>query len=222
MNKDDLQKIYAFYWGEEAYTFPTGFEHRYDKDSSAILYSLIRHYKPRECLEIGTWKGGSSHIIMSALLKNKAETKLPFHYVASELEDDLRQETYNNVVSVCGEGPRMIGDITKNLERIPVKLDFLMVDTNHDLDTTKWIVDNVFPHIKKGALLSIHDWAVEDIDGNLVGKGEYGRGGWDETNYYMDLITSGKWPFKKIWWNYHNPLREDHGTNWESAYWEKI
>lgn len=222
MTNDEINNLVDKYWRKEGYKMPDHFEHRYDPDSSAILYSLIRKYKPVSCLEIGTWRGGSSHIIMSALLKNQKEIKKKFHYVASELADDLRDETYKNVSSICGEGPRMIGDITMNLARIPSHLDFLMIDTDHDLKTTEWIVANVFPHVKRGALLSIHDWAVEEKDGKLVGKGELGTGGWEETNYYMDMIRGGKWPFKKIYWTYGNPAWPSMSPTRESAFWEKI
>jgi len=50
--------------------FPDGFEHRFDSDSSAILYSFIRKYQPVKALEIGSSRGGSACIIMQALQKN--------------------------------------------------------------------------------------------------------------------------------------------------------
>jgi len=154
--------------------------------------------------------------------RQKQKNKRKFNYVASEIANDLRNETYRNVKEICGDGPRMIGDITKNLERIPQKIDFLMIDTDHDLDTTKWIVENIFPHVQKGALISIHDWAVQEIDGKLVGKGDQGIGGWAETDYYMDLIREDKWPFKKVYWTYNNPAWFIMGSSWESGFWEKV
>jgi predicted O-methyltransferase YrrM len=214
MTNEEIKTLVDKYWGE--YTFPEGFEHRFDPDSSAVMYSLIRQYKPVSVLAIGCWLGGSTCVIMSALQKNKKD----FNYVASELLDDKREETRKNVLSKCNQAPILVGDIMENLDSVPKKLDFLFIDTNHDREVTQWIVDNIFPRVQKGALIAIHDFAVEEIDGKWVGKGEGGIGGLPETELYMDMFHGGKWPFKKLYWTYHNPFREGMNPNWEGSFWE--
>jgi predicted O-methyltransferase YrrM len=219
MTKEEVNILVQQYKGE--YTAPTEFEHRFDPDSSNLLYALLRKYKPRSCLSIGTWLGGSTCLIMAALLENTLVIP-SFHYIASELLDDMRQKTYENCLRVTHEVPEMIGDITKNLDKVPKKLDFLFVDTDHDLETTRFIVKNIFPRLIKGSLVAIHDFAVEEIDGKWIGKGHEGIGGLPETQYYMDLYHAGKWPLKKLYWMYHNPYFEGGRTDWEGSFWEYV
>ena len=209
MTVEEVLKLKSEYFDKEGYHFPP-IEHRLEAYSSALLYSFIRKYKPTSVLGIGTWEGGSTWLMMAALLKNKKK----FNYVASELLDDKRKETTLNCFAKNGKSPIMIGDITKNLDKVPEKIDLLYSDTDHDLDTIKWIVENIFPRLTQGALVVFHDWAVQEINGELVGKGNYGQGGWDETTYLMDLIRENKLPFKKLFWTFKNPGLE------ETAFWE--
>ena len=180
---------------ELSYALPSGFEHRYDVDSSIILYSLIRHFKPRYCLEIGSWKGGTTCVTMDALIKNN----LPFQFVVSELVKDLQIETVKNCLEQCGMAPAMVGDITKcSLIALPPKFDLLVIDIDHDQPTSEWIIKNIFPLLRTGALVAIHDWAVKDIDGQWIEKDD----AWPETKYLIDLRRKGKLPLEKLYWNY--------------------
>jgi predicted O-methyltransferase YrrM len=210
MTLEEIQKIQENY--REEYVHTSDYEHRYDNVSSRILYALIRKYKPVNLLEIGTWRGGSTSTIMQALIKNGGE----FSFIGSELLKKMRVQTKKNLVKELGIAPQMIGDITKNLDKIPSDLDFLMIDTDHDLETTRWIFENILPKCKKGALVSIHDWAVEERDGKLLGKGEDGVGGWPETDYIMDLYRKGELPLEKLFWTYGVTGPE------ESSFWTKI
>jgi cephalosporin hydroxylase len=182
-------------------------EHRVDGQSEQEIKDYISRFKPTNALEIGSWEGGSTIAIVSALLGNG----LPFNFVSSELLDDKRKATEINVLGATSYKPKMIGDITKNLKEVPDKLDFLMVDTDHDLATTIWILDNIFPKLKKGALVIFHDWAVAEIEGKWIGKGEGGVGGWPETQYMMELHEQGKLPLKKLYWNWENTRRCETG-----------
>jgi predicted O-methyltransferase YrrM len=183
---------------KEDYIGPGGFEHRVDPESEKLIYNYVREFKPKNVLEIGTSHGGSTCAILSALIKNGK----PYKFVASELADDLRTECALHCKDTCGVEPIMVGDVTKNLDKIPKKIDFLMHDDDHDLATTQWVVDNIFPRLKKGALVIFHDWAVSEKDGRWVGKGADGTGGWPETQLLMDLHHAGKLPLKKVYWNY--------------------
>lgn len=211
MTREEMDQLTQKYFVADAYAFPQEFEHRVDQKSSAMMYSLIRLHKPKAALEIGTWRGGSTCIIQSALLKNGGE----FTHIASELLNDLRQQTEENVLRVCGHTPMMIGDIMQNLDSIPAEIDFLFVDTDHDEIVTQWIEKHIFPRVRKGGIFVMHDWAVEEKDGKLIGKGTDGVGGWPETNYFMKKIESGDFPFQRIFWTWNNP-----GTE-ETAFWEK-
>ena len=201
MTNEQVAILVNDYFKKEGYSFPQDFEHRVDPDSSAVIYSFIRHYKPTTALQIGTWEGGTTCIIAAALKKNK----LPYTFVASELLDDKRQFTKEHVYRQTRTKPTLIGDITKNLDLVPKEIDFLFHDTDHDKDTTLWVLDNIFPRIKKGGLVIFHDWAVTEVDGKWVGKGENGAGGWPETQVLMDLHNSGNLPLEKVYWNYKNP-----------------
>lgn len=196
MTNEEINKLVEKYFRAEGYKFPTDFEHRLDPNSSAILYSLIRHFKPKTCVEIGSWYGGSTCLIMTALLKNKND----FTFISSERENDLRETTTRNVFNNCQITPIMVGDITKSLDFMPSKIDFLFVDTNHDRETTEWIVENLWPRLVPGALYTMHDWAVKEVEGKLVGKGNEGTGGTPETEFLMELHRQGKFPFEKIYW----------------------
>lgn len=206
MTKDEMSLLVDKYFSKEGYQFPTGFEHRFERDSSAMMYSIIRKYKPSKCLEIGSWLGGSTAVIMAALIKNGN----PFTFVCSELEDDLRKSTAQNVLQHQGREPIMVGDITKNLDKIPESLDFLFVDTNHDLDTTKWIVENIWPKVSKGGIFCMHDWPVYELDGVLKPK----DGSWPETQYLLSLMEKNTFPFKKLYFAYENNPGEKETGFW--------
>ncbi len=199
MTKEEINQLLEEYWGPANYTFPTHFEHRFEQNSSAMMYALIREFKPKNVVHLGTSHGGSACIIMSALKANGT----PFKYVASELLDDLRAECEQNVIDKCGEAPIMVGDCTQNLDKFPEEIDFLFHDTDHDRETTEWVFKNIVPRLKPGALVIFHDWAVAENDkGEWWGKGADGVGGWPETEYMLELHRAGKFPFKKVYFNY--------------------
>jgi|GEM_PF-6657559 len=217
MTHDQIEELCKKYFDQEGYTFPTHFEHRLEERSSRILYSLIRHFKPTSALGMGTWHGGSTCVMMAAFLKNGNK----FKYVASELLDELRASTERNCIEKNGVAPAMIGDITKNLDKVPKTLDFIYHDTDHDLETTKWIHENIFPRIKKGSLVAMHDWAVEfNEEGKLWGKGGGGTGGWPETQYWMDEYEKGTLGLKPYFWTWK---KTNYGLNGgeETAFWIK-
>lgn len=217
MHNNEVVSLVDRYWKQEPYTFPSTIEHRVDPDSSALLYSFLRDRKPKTVVEIGTWEGGSTAIIAAALKKNERGT----HY-ASELMDDLRETTRKIVKEHVGVEPMMLGDITCSLEQFPSTFDGLFVDTNHDLEVTEWIVKNLWPRLDRGGLFVMHDWAVAEKEGVLIGKGDNGKGALPETEYLMELYKKQQFPFKKLYWTYGNPLWEGMSPSWETAFWEKL
>lgn len=204
MTNEEMSQLVNKYFNVEGYTFPDHFEHRVDADSSAVIYSMVRENKPTNVLQIGCWEGGTTSVIMAALLKNEK----PFNFLASEILSDKVEHTALHCVEKNNQSPIIIGDITKSLDRIPEKVDFLYHDTDHDFDTTKWVLDNIFPKLKEGALVIFHDWAVEDKDGKWIAKG----GAWPETEYMIKLHEEGKLPLEKVYWNYHNPGQWETGV----------
>lgn len=203
LTKKDIDKLIEKYFPAGEYEFPNFFEHRYDPDSSAITYSLIRHFKPKTILHIGTWEGGSVCLVMSALLMNRK----PFVYIASELLNDKRQNTARHCMEKNGTTPIMIEDITLNLHLIPDNIDFLFHDTDHDLRTTQWVFENIIPKLSDGALVNFHDWSVKEIDREWVAKEK----AWPETEYMLKLHKTGKLPLEKLYFNYEEGKGREAG-----------
>ena len=209
----DINNLIFKHFTGDGVTFPNWFERRVDDESSAILYSLIREYKPKNVLEIGTFHGGITTLILSSLIKNGGK----FTFVASELIEERMNITKDNSERMCGVSPILIGDITKNLDKVSETLDFLFVDTDHDLDTTKWIIENIWPRVVSGGIFGMHDWPVRVVKGEIRSKEMDGIGNcWPETNYLIELIKEKKFPFELIYWTYRG-----QGSP-EAGFWIKL
>ena len=194
MTTDEIDALRKEYWEPINYNFSDeNFEHRFEETSSAMMYSLIREYKPTNVVALGTSYGGSTLIITAALLANG----LPYTYLAAEKEDDLRKQTRDHVIQKYGVAPELIGDLTIH-ENYPDEIDFLFHDTNHDRETTEWVFKNVMPKVKKGGLVIFHDWPVAEKDGEWVAK----DGMWPETEYMLELKKKGKLPLEKVFFNW--------------------
>ena len=193
MTTQEINALLKKYWKPSGYTFPD-FEHRFEQESSAMVYALLRGYKPTNIVALGTSFGGSTCLMMHAIIKNKK----PFKYLAAEIEDNLREETRKHCVKVNKRVPELIGDLTK-YEDYPDDIDFLFHDTNHDRETTEWVFKNIMPKVKKGALVVFHDWPVaEQEDGRWIAKDQ----AWPETQYMLELKKDNKLPLEKVYFNW--------------------
>lgn len=212
MNLKKMKALVEKYWVGDGYVPPEMTEHRVDLEwSEPIIYSMIRKYKPTSLLEFGTSYGGTACLTMSALLKNG----VPFNYVASEMDQAVLEECHTNILKSCGQAPFLIGKIEDNLDLVPDELDYVLIDTNHDLDNCKWYMKNIIPRVKKGGLVIIHDWAVREINGELVYENNDGTG--YEIVYLMDLYKKGELPLKKLYWSWGDGERPKRGGPIEAA-----
>ena len=206
MNTEEMKALVEKYWIGDGYIPPEMTEHRVDLQwSEPIIYSVIREYKPTSLLEFGTSYGGTACLTMSALLKNGK----PFTYVASEQDPPVLEECKYNIMKACGQLPTMVGKIEDNMDQVPELLDYVLIDTNHDLENCKWYIKNIFPRVKKGGFVIIHDWAVRELNGQLVYENNDGTG--HEIVHLMDLIQRGKLPLKKFYWSWADGERQRRG-----------
>lgn len=226
MTKEELRAIVTKYFDGDNHTWPAFMSYgggdtevRYDYDSSKLCYSLIRHFKPTKCLEFGTSFGHSTIFITDALLKNEQ----PFEFVALEMEQGIYDAAKRNLtIQHRRLIPTLIhGLIEDHLDEIPQELDFVFIDTNHDRESTEWYVKHIIPRVKKGGLVAIHDFAVEEIDGKLVGKGGTGGFALPETEVLVEHIQKGDLGLEKLYWNYNNPLFDGENPRWEASFWLK-
>ena len=201
LTQTDINDLITKYFDPEGYSFPDGFEHRFDPYSSKILYSLVREFKPRTCVEFGTSFGGGTAVVLAALRKNR----LPYWYIASELRDDIRQQTVANVYAKNLATPQFMTAIEENLDYVPEEIDFLYVDGDHDLANCQWYLENLLPRVKPGGLVVIHDWSVtKDL--------AYTGGDFPEIHYLIDQYKSGKLPLTRLYWTWG-----DEGWNGQAA-----
>ncbi len=123
---------------------------------AAPLYTIIRHFKPRHFMEIGS--GHSSKVISSALEKNKQD-------------DPLQASEYTIIDPYPGEMvsklPAVSRLIKEKVECVDLKLfeklennDILFIDSSHTVKTggdVNFLILEVLPRLKTGVLIHFHD-----------------------------------------------------------------
>ncbi|HEX9611804.1 MAG TPA: class I SAM-dependent methyltransferase [Gemmatimonadales bacterium] len=49
------------------------------------------------------------------------------------------------------------GDVTRRLDRLPPKIDYLFLDCAHSAEFARWYIDELFPRLAPGTPVSVHD-----------------------------------------------------------------
>lgn len=121
-----------------------------------ILYSMIRHFKPKRVYEIGS--GYSTYLSAQALLKNESEGQPKAELVAIE--------PYPNDVLKAGF-PGLTRLIQKKVQDVPLsefnaleENDILFIDSSHVLhigSDVQYEFLELLPRLNKGVIIHVHD-----------------------------------------------------------------
>lgn len=161
---------------------------------SVVLYSMIRHFKPRTYIEVGC--GYSSRVSSAAASLNSSHGNLTAvtyiePYPGERLEKD----------KLCGE--LMI----KRIQDVPLEAfaslqagDMLFIDTSHIIkcqSDVEWELLHILPTLRKGVIVHVHDiytpfeYPLEWIENNYA-PGQYNE------QYALEALLSGGGRFKPL------------------------
>lgn len=170
----------------EAKSIPGWFHH-----GNKIL-SLIEEYRPKVCVELGTWLGASA-IPVARSIQRWGGTLSCVDTWAGDLNDDGGSQpgkvpvmlmTCARAIVEAGVGAniRLIPAMTIDAARYwSEPIDFLYVDADHGYDGVRADLEAWVPHVKPGGLI------VGDDYGNALYPGV--KEAWDEFEmlYSLDL-----------------------------------
>ena len=157
------------------------------------LFSLIKHYKRKNILEVGTWNGETAAGMIEAAFQNSDEV----HYTGIDLFEDATNETDEKEFNVKahyskkavslkfealakeyeGEGKKLTYYLIKGDSKDKLKVlkdksicglynifpDFVFIDGGHSLETIK----SDFNYCKNIPVIIMDDYYTEDIDGKI-------------------------------------------------------
>jgi predicted O-methyltransferase YrrM len=135
-----------------------------DDEVCEQLYMLIRLRRPEVLVEISPFHGWSTAWMLTALQHNGAGFLRSFDLLDSasrNIPAELRANRWQLVV----------GDVRKSLGRIPNRIDFLLMDSDHSAEFARWYIDNVFPRVRPGAPVCVDDVFHSADPGSFDGEG---------------------------------------------------
>ncbi|MBO4241417.1 class I SAM-dependent methyltransferase [Pseudonocardia alni] len=121
-----------------------------DDVEAELTYLLLRHHRPSQVVEVGTFYGWSTTWILSALRDNGSG-----HLQSFDLVDH-----------VCGTVPEELsagrwtfhrGDLRETVEKVPADTGYLFVDADHGRRFARWYLEHLFGRIATGTPTSVHD-----------------------------------------------------------------
>jgi hypothetical protein len=123
---------------------------------AAALHCMIRHFKPRRVIEIGS--GNSSRVLLSALQKNKQESFSAEYSIVDPYPSEL-------LLKIASTGDFVIH--TSCVELLPYSFfdvlgadDVLFIDSSHVSKTgsdVNYLYLEVLPRLNPGVIIHIHD-----------------------------------------------------------------
>jgi len=121
-----------------------------DDLEAEITYMLIRERTPKIVIEMSPNTGWSTTWILSALRDNGQKGQL-WSY-------DLHDASVKLVPPKLSENRWhfVLGDAKETLAKAP-DFDHLFVDSDHSEDFAKWYVRELFPRVRSGCIVSVHD-----------------------------------------------------------------
>jgi predicted O-methyltransferase YrrM len=121
-----------------------------DDIEAEVTYLLIREFRPKTIVEIAPSGGWSTSWILRALKDNDYGTLYSYDFNDTSkktLPSDLTDDRW--IFSK--------GKIQKRMHTLPQAFDYLFMDADHSASFTSWYVQHLFPRLKDGALVSVHD-----------------------------------------------------------------
>jgi predicted O-methyltransferase YrrM len=121
-----------------------------DDLEAEITYLLLRADRPASVVEIGTFHGWSTSWILSALRDNGTGHLFSF---------DIVDNALSNVPHELAEGRWTFvrGDVRENLAEVPPDTGHLFVDASHSARFARWYLAELFPLVRPGVPVSVHD-----------------------------------------------------------------
>jgi predicted O-methyltransferase YrrM len=130
----------------------------YDWIESQILYLLIRATKPRVVVEISPGSGYSSGFLLLALNANGLGELHSF-----DLRSDLEGRAQAAFARAAIDATRRSfhgGDARASAPAVLAEagpVDLLFLDSEHSGAFARWYVETLFPHVRAGGLIHVHD-----------------------------------------------------------------
>ncbi len=124
-----------------------------------VLYSLIFGLQPRNCLEIGTFRGGSTAIICGAMDDTgfgQLACVDPMPQVAPELWSQIAHRSR----MFEGPSPDILPEVAR---KMGVAFDFAFIDGNHTYEFVRRDIGAVLPLLANEAYLLFHDGHYPDV-----------------------------------------------------------
>jgi predicted O-methyltransferase YrrM len=124
-----------------------------------VLYSLIFGLQPRNCLEIGTFRGGSTAIICGAM------DDTGFGQIACvDPMPHISEELWSQISHRCrmfeGPSPDILPEVA---QQIKTPFDFALIDANHTYDYVRRDIASVMPYLADDAYVLFHDANYPDV-----------------------------------------------------------
>ena len=133
----------------------SGMRRQFDDLEANYLYLLLREYKPAEVVEISPRDGWSTMWILQALQDNQAGKLRSY---------DLDDSSMSFIPLELQEPWQFVhGNVKEKLDLVPDEINFLLIDCSHTRSFAKWYVTNIFPRVRPGAPVVVHDMATNSI-----------------------------------------------------------
>lgn len=140
---------------------------------SAFLCGLIKECRPKKILEIGVAAGGTTVVILNCISMLGLETEV----ISVDLAIDYYRNTNKKTGYLAEEYKTLTNDKTKHtlyVGKLAVELaasigedvDFVILDTMHSLPGELLDFLVVYPYLKKGAVIVLHDILLNHIGDN--------------------------------------------------------
>lgn len=128
----------------------SGMRAQLDDIEAELTYLRLRECRPESVVELGALDGWSTTWILKALRDNGSGHLHSF---------DLIDKAPRNVPAGLADGRWTFvpGDVRDTAHAFPAEIDYLFVDAAHTARFARWYLVGVFPRLRPGAPVSVHD-----------------------------------------------------------------
>lgn len=135
---------------------------QFDDLEAELTYMLIREVAPELVTEISPCGGWSTSWILNALQDNGVGKVRSFD-VHDECLAKIPRDLSSGFHEFCQ------GDVRQSTH-LPEQIEYMFLDSDHTTEFGRWAVDVLFPRVRSGAVVSVHD--VFHPGGSAVSGGE--------------------------------------------------